>query len=103
MTLAEQIVSTLLQERQSPDPNWRVTVQGPQVPGDKGYVQIDDISGGVNRWSKGPDLLRREGYDVPNFLVLPTGHYTWAQAVAKLSDVATPPKATFWVTSGSGA
>ncbi len=60
---------------------WQVTVQRPQVPGDAGYVQVDDFSEG-NRWSKGPAELRAEGYTVPDFSLLPTGRYSWEQALA---------------------
>jgi hypothetical protein len=65
-------------------PDWQVTVQHPQAPGDAGYVQVDDVTGGQNRWSKGPAKLRAEGFSVPDFSLLPTGRYTWAQALELL-------------------
>lgn len=60
---------------------WQVTVQKPQVPGGRGYIQIDDISGGENRWSKSPETLAKEGYEVPDFSALPQGKYTVKQAM----------------------
>ena len=43
---------------------------GPEKPDVfvRGYVQVDDFTNG-NSWSKGPDVLRSEGYDVPDFSV----------------------------------
>ncbi|MDE2098676.1 MAG: hypothetical protein KGL39_15585, partial [Patescibacteria group bacterium] len=73
----------------SPDPNWRVTVQADQSLGNKtvpGYVQIDDVSGGQNQWSKSPQTLAKEGVQVPDFSKLPQGTYTYAEAVKKLSQ-----------------
>jgi len=75
-----------------PNPAWRVTVQRPQCPGDPGYVQVDDVSGGENRWSRGPETLRAEGYDVPDFSALPTGTYTWAEAYAALASASHPSR-----------
>lgn len=71
---------------------WQVTVQRPQVPGDRGYVQIDDVSGGENHWSKGPAQLRAEGYHVPDFSRLPTGRYTWAEAQSKVQRLTAESK-----------
>jgi hypothetical protein len=69
--------------------NWQVTIQAAQVlthpDGSSmsvpGYVQIDDISGGQNVWSKGPATLRAEGIEVPDFSSLPSGRYLWPVAV----------------------
>jgi len=73
------------------DPNWQVTVQAPQahesgrtIPG---YVQIDDVSGGQNRWSKGPETLRNEGYNVPDLSELPSGKYTMKEAQDAVSKL----------------
>lgn len=67
-----------------PDPNWQVTVQSPiqldaknRMPG---YTQIDDISGGQNHWSKGPQTLARQGYNIPDFSKLPQGRYPLGEA-----------------------
>jgi hypothetical protein len=66
---------------------WQVIVQQPAefrgepVPG---YVQVDDISGGVNRWSKSPKQLQEEDCYVPDFTGLPTGKYSWEGACAAL-------------------
>jgi hypothetical protein len=68
----------------TPDPNWQVTVQAPQKMGTvavPGYVQIDDVTGGVNRWSRSPESLAREGLRTADFSKLPSGKYTYAQAV----------------------
>lgn len=71
------------------NPNWMVTVQAPQTlvnPFDgvqahiPGYVQIDDIEDGQNNWSKTTNRLHDEGYEIPDFHLLPQGKYTWAQA-----------------------
>lgn len=71
----------------SPDPNWQVTVQGEQqldantkVPG---YVQIDDVSNGENKWSSNPEKLRKEGYDIPELNTLPTGKYKMSDVLSK--------------------
>jgi hypothetical protein len=75
--------------------DWRVSVQSSveetnakgelkKIPG---YVQIDDLTGGQNVWSKGPEGLRKEGYDVPDFSKLPQGQYTYEQAVKKLAEL----------------
>lgn len=66
-----------------PDPNWQVTRQNPEtfvhpsagtqtVPG---YTQIDDVTGGVNRWSSNPPTLARKGYRMPDFSKLPNGRF----------------------------
>ena len=64
---------------------WQVTVQAPQplAPGKEvpGYVQIDDVAGGQNNWSKSPATLKEEGVDVPDFSKLPQGKYSYEQAV----------------------
>ena len=78
---AKTVVNILLENEA--DPSWLVTVQADEVPG-SGYVQIDDISGGANNWSSGPEALRKAGYDVPDFSVLPAGQYTWSQAIKML-------------------
>ncbi len=77
-----------------PDPNWQVSVQAPMkmtnvktgteetVPG---FVQIDDISGGANKWSKSKETLAKEGVEVPDFSSLPSGKYTFAEAEALLA------------------
>lgn len=60
------------------NPDWRVSIhREPSIPNFPGYVQIDDISGGVNKWSKSPQTLRAEGYDVPDSLFekVSTGRY----------------------------
>lgn len=80
----------------TPNPDWRVTVQAPQpldetttVPG---YVQIDEVVGTENKWSQGPDKLRVQGYDIPDFSKLPSGKYTFAQAQKLLAETKpTPP------------
>lgn len=80
----------------TPNPDWRVTVQAPQpldetttVPG---YVQIDEVIGTDNKWSKGPDKLRAQGYEIPDFSKLPSGKYTFAQAQKLLAEPQpTPP------------
>ncbi len=68
--------------------DWQVTVQSPVElsPGQKmpGYIQIDDIAGGKNNWSKNPEALRQEGHDVPDFSKLPQGKYTYSEAVKLL-------------------
>lgn len=62
------------------DPNWQVTVQRPQLMPDgatvvPGFVQFDDVHGGRNHWSKGPEALRAEGYQVPDFSGVAQGRY----------------------------
>lgn len=63
---------------------WQVTVQREQPLPDgrlvPGYVQVDDLTGGVNRWSKSPAQLRAEGHDVPDFSRLPQGRYEFETA-----------------------
>lgn len=64
--------------------NWQVTVQAPQahekgtVPG---YVQIDEVQGNQNTWSRSPDTLAKEGVNVPDFSKLPQGKYSYDEAV----------------------
>jgi len=66
------------------DPDWQVTVQESQTMPDgktvvPGYVQIDDVSGGQNKWSKNPQTLRQEGFAVPTGIEkLPSGKYSMA-------------------------
>jgi hypothetical protein len=76
------------------NPNWLVTVQREQrvqcpcheldrvIPG---YVQVDDVTGGQNNWSKSPQTLVAEGCDLPeaalHFDRLPSGQYTFEQAL----------------------
>lgn len=74
--------------RKALDPNLQVTVQSPMkmtsgetVPG---YVQFDDISEGKNKWSKGPEKLKEEGFEVPDLSKLPQGKY-------RLGDLKTTP------------
>jgi hypothetical protein len=73
------------------DPNWQVTVQEPMVEGGReiapGYVQIDDVTGGENHWSKSPETLRKEGYDVPELKGLKQGKYTMAEAMRESKKV----------------
>lgn len=64
------------------DPDWQVSVQkDPRFP-QFGYVQIDDVTGGQNLWSKSPKTLREEGYNIPDSLFdeVPHGKY-------KLGDI----------------
>lgn len=71
----------------TPNPDWLVTVQASQEGGQiPGYVQIDDVTGGDNRWSKGPATLRAEGVDIPDFSVLPSGQYQFDQACKLVVD-----------------
>lgn len=73
-----------------PNPNWLVTVQAPQEGGRiPGYVQIDDVTGGENRWSKGPETLRAEGFDIPNFAGFPSGQYRFCALIGLLEFVDT--------------
>jgi hypothetical protein len=75
--------------RKAPDLNWRVTVQRPQVPGDPGYVQVDDITGSQNKWSKNPEKLQAEGYDIPGskeFMKLDQGRYTLEEALFMMDE-----------------
>ena len=85
------------------DPKWQVTVQSEQTMPDgktkvPGYVQIDSLKNGENEWSQGPDKLRAQGYNIPDFSKLPSGKYTFEQAEkllktpAKVSE--TPPEPT---------
>jgi len=76
-----------------PDPNWQVTQQNPQnfvhpVAGPQtmpGYTQIDDVSGGQNRWSSNPKDLSVKGYRMPEGLSkLPDGKYSLGAAAHKL-------------------
>jgi hypothetical protein len=83
-----QLVPRKQQQTQPSTENWQVSVQAPQqhpsgqtVPG---YVQIDDLTGGQNRWSKSPETLRKEGVEVPDFSKLPQGKYSYAEAVKKV-------------------
>jgi ribosomal protein S7 len=70
-------------------PDLRVSVQSPQEmthfqTGEKstvpGYVQIDEVKDGKNTWSKGPESLKAEGYNVPDYSKLPQGKYTVNEA-----------------------
>lgn len=73
------------------DRKWQVVVQSPQTYGDKtisGYVQIDDVTGSKNHWSLGPDGLREQGVEVPDFSKLPQGKYDWEEAVKMLRETA---------------
>lgn len=73
----------------TPDPAWRVTVQAPQPMGDQtvpGFVQVDSIKDGKNEWSAGPEKLKAQGIDIPDFSKLPQGTYTYAEAVKKLAE-----------------
>jgi hypothetical protein len=46
---------------------FRVTVQHPQVPGDKGYVQVDEFNAnGENVRSTNPETLQKEGMNIPS-------------------------------------
>lgn len=71
-----------------PNPNWQVTNQLPQkfvsgagkVETMPGYTQIDDVTGGRNLWSKGPKLLAREGFRLPDFAKMPEGRFGLGQA-----------------------
>lgn len=78
-----------------PDPNWQVAVQSPMQlgPGQTmpGYTQIDDVSGGVNRWSMGPRSLAVKGYNVPDVSKLPQGKYSMGEAAHRA-----------WTTSPAG-
>jgi len=63
--------------------NFEVSVQAPagEVPG---YVQIvDRAAPGENVKSPTVESLKAAGVDVPDFSKLPTGKYTWAEAVEK--------------------
>ena len=84
-----------------PKPDWSVTVQGAQgeVPG---YVQIDDRpasqrgteTGQLGAESRKPptmESLKAAGHEVPDFSKLPTGKYTWAEAVAKAREIVDQP------------
>lgn len=79
-------------EVKQPDPAWQVTVQNAIKLDEKntvpGYVQIDDIAGGKNNWSAGPDKLKAQGYEVPDFSTLPSGKYTFEQAKTLLEGEA---------------
>jgi hypothetical protein len=85
----EQAVQNLDEPTKPPDPNWQVTVNKPQVPGDVGFIQIDDVSGGQNKWSSNPEKLKAQGFDVPDFSKLPQGKYTLAEAQKLLQKPAT--------------
>ena len=91
MKLFHSIRSTVLRLLNVPDPNWQVTVQRPHWFDGRlvapGYVQIDDVTGNENRWSKGANLLRLEGYNVPDFSELPSGRYSWSEAVKRLKGM----------------
>ena len=75
-----------------PDPNWRVSRQAPETfvhptAGPQtmpGYTQIDDISGGQNRWSSNPVALARKGYKMPDLAKLPTGRFGLGEAAHNL-------------------
>jgi hypothetical protein len=74
---------------------WQVTVQSPETitEGAKtvsspGYVQVDDVTGGQNHWSLGPEGLREQGVEVPDFSKLPQGKYDWDEAVKLLRETA---------------
>lgn len=90
-SLAREIASA--EAVKSADPNWRVTVQSPVElsPGQTmpGYVQIDDVAGGQNNWSKGPAELRDAGYSIPDFSNLPQGQYSFAKAYSAIDDALT--------------
>lgn len=77
----------------TPNPNWQVTVQSPvSLPNGNlvpGYVQIDSVENGTNAWSKSPERLRREGFDIREDLArLPQGRYSLAQAQGWLEQEA---------------
>lgn len=70
-------------------PDLRISVQNEQEmthpqTGEKvkipGYVQLDEVKDGKNTWSKGPESLKAEGYDVPDYSKLPQGKYTVNEA-----------------------
>lgn len=87
----QNAVSVPPEEITKPDPNWRVTVQPDEVENGKtlptGYVQIDDVSGGVNKWSSSPEKLAQKGIQVPDFSKLPKGQYTYVEAVKALDNI----------------
>lgn len=56
-------------------------VAGTGVPG---YVQIDEITGGQNVWSKSRETLAKEGVEVPDFSQLPSGKYSYSEAESLL-------------------
>lgn len=65
---------------------YTVTVQHPSgVPGDKGYVQVDEFRSGKNIRSSNPETLRNEGLDIPTteeLMKLPMGRYDLKDVVA---------------------
>lgn len=75
-----------------PDPMWQVARQNPEsfihpTAGPQtmpGYTQIDDVTGGVNRWSSNPETLARKGYRLPDFSKLPTGRFQVGPAAHSL-------------------
>lgn len=71
--------------------DWQVIVQEPfEVEGRKspGYVQFDRTDSPTAPMpGKGPEGLRKAGYDVPDFSGLPTGKYSIKEATKKLGEV----------------
>jgi len=78
------------------DPAWQVSVQSPQLhPETKEtvprYVQIDDLTGGENRWSKSPETLKAEGFTLPEGIeTLPQGKYKMSEVMEKLKPQEPP-------------
>jgi hypothetical protein len=79
-----------LMKTTEPKPDWKVVVQQPQVEGGKPFVQIVDPRQPENARSPTVETLRKIGHDVPDFTKLPTGSYSWKEAVSKVSTSGKP-------------
>ena len=76
----------------SPQPDWRVMVQGKQGEA-PGWVQIVDPKATEQSQSPTVESLRGAGHEVPDFSKLPQGSYTWEEEV-RLSKSAAPAAAS---------
>ena len=85
-------IAELVKARTAPEPDWQVTVQADQgeVPG---YVQIVDPKATESSKSPTMESLRGYGHEVPDFSKLPTGKYTWDEAVKKVAELEKQPPA----------
>ena len=72
----------LKKQATAPKPDWKVVVQAGEgeVPG---YVQIIDPRQTEQSKSPTVESLKAAGHDVPDFSKLPSGSYTYEEAVAK--------------------
>lgn len=78
--------AALKKEALRPKPDWKVVVQAPvgEVPG---YVQIIDPTQPEASKSPTVESIRAAGHEAPDFSKLPSGSYTWQEALDKSAEL----------------